>query len=99
MATDSSWIRVVDETGAEIGTVRPEWVPLLRPIFRAKGLRLEDEPMVGEGMRRLSDAEPPFRQRRRPRKLALRAWAAIKRAVAWLRYDEYDDSRRMLRWL
>lgn len=95
MATD--WIRVFDETGAEVGTVRADWAPLLRPVFRRHGLMLEDEPLLERGIKRLSRAERPFRQRRRLRKLALRAWAAIKRAVAWLRCDEFTDRIGALR--
>jgi len=92
MATGSSWIRVFDQIeGRLVGKVRPEWAPLLRPIFRANGLRLEDEPMVERGIEQLSRAERPFRNRRRLRKVARRAWAAIKRAVAWLRCDEFEQ--------
>ena len=98
MATGSSWIQVFDELeGRLVGTVRPEWATLLRPIFRANGLRLEDEPMLERRIEQLSRAERPFRNRRRLRKFALRAWAAIKRAVAWLRQDELTDRIGALR--
>ena len=87
MATGSSWIRVFDETGRLMAITDP----VLRPVFRAQHLTMEDEPMLERGIERLSRAERPFRQRRRLRKMALRAWAAIKRAVAWLRYDQFDQ--------
>ena len=85
MATD--WLHVYDDNGRLMARTNPS----LRHVFRGNGLRLEDEPMLSRGMARLSETERCYRPRRRLRKLALRAWAALKRALAALRCDEFEE--------